>query len=175
MNRNPPAMRLMVLMLTTLMACNQSTSIREMKAFNCNPISADVFQNEFERLNAKPLYLPGKEEKTFTARFALNLPATDAGHVLFVESMRLGGLLVYRGNFSQSFDVVVPSRLLDEQGLDNFSFVIANPGKLTMCTQMQDAAQRYWVKDAVVRIEFLESPRIDSQSGRPVRHITRSN
>jgi len=26
-----------------------------------------------------------------------------------------------------------------------------------------------------VRIEFLESPRIDSLSGRPVRHITRSN
>lgn len=144
-----------------------------MNGFTCNTLAPHVFSEEVARIENQVLYKPASENKKFKAKFRFSFPATGNKAVLSIESARLNEQLVYLGPVSQEFSLDASTDLLEDGGVDSFSFTIYDPDDASFCTQTQDAALTYWTDRGTVRIEFLEAPEIDPETQRPVRHRTR--
>lgn len=155
-----------------LTACAQGHG-DAMNGFTCNTLAPHVFSEEVARIENQVLYKPASENKKFEAKFRFSLPASGNQSVLSIESARLNEQLVYRGPVTQEFSLDASMDLLEEGGIDNFSFTIYDPDDASFCTQTQDAAQAYWTDRGIVRIEFLDAPELDPETQRPVRHRTR--
>lgn len=144
-----------------------------MKGFTCNTLAPHVFSEEVTRIESQVLYRPARETEKFKAKFRFSFPEIGDKSVLSIESARLDEQLVYRGPLIHEVTLDASRSLLEEGGVDNFSFTIYDPDHSSICVQAQDATQAYWTDRGIVRIEFLEAPEIDPETQRPVRHRTR--
>lgn len=138
-----------------------------MRAMNCEVLSVHEFNLRLNEALIQPKYLADKKYGVSQVRFHFNLePELIDGAVLVVESDR-AGRAIYSGDYKKSIVVQAGYELLNENGSDNFKFIIFNKKNHEICS-FEHGSTPFWQAGKDVYIDFLPFRELDPATGEAV-------
>jgi hypothetical protein len=155
-------------------AAASTKKANQMKSLNCTVVKLADFERALADAKARRIYKAAAKLPTAEVRFEMRIPgiqaASEALSFMVVHSARLE-VPVYAGPYTDQFSVVVDNKLTSDNGTDSLRFEFYRTALNQICFWEQERVESYWQAGSTVKIQFLESRRIDERTGNSIAFV----